>query len=251
MSHRHRLRQRRRAARARIGVTARRPRADRTASRVYGVREDGGFGRMLSDDARAGLAALGYDGDAIAALARTSKAAARCAARRASVSTRSPQLGLTEPALEAIEEAARDAFNLRAAVHPLVIGPELCEEVLKLPPDVAAGKRGDLLMTLGFSEDEIAAAEAYCMGASDFTRRRRARSRARRDLRQRATSRPTRASRMAAAVAPFARTALDITLDADRSSTPRRAARSRASRRRRAHHHPRRSAADHADACRR
>src|SRR5690606_24850012 len=135
---------------------------------VYGARENGVFGKLLSEDARAGLAALGYDDDEVAAFAlhvegrRTLKGAPgvnldALAAR-----------GLTEPALEAIEEAAADAFNLRAAVHPLVIGPELCQEVLKLPPDVAAGKRGDLLMTLGFSEEDIAAAEAYCMGAGDL-----------------------------------------------------------------------------------
>ena len=46
--------------------------------------------------------------------------------------------------------------------------------MLKLPPDVAAGKRGDLMMTLGFSEEEIAAAEAYCMGAGAISQTRRA-----------------------------------------------------------------------------
>ena len=134
----------------------------------FGARDDGRFGRVLSADARMGLAALGYSGDEIAALTlhveghRTLKNAPGVSLARLE------KLGLTEPALEAIEEAAADAFNLRAAVHPLVIGPELCEAVLKLPPDVAAGKRGDLLKTLGFSEDEIAAAEAFCMGAGDL-----------------------------------------------------------------------------------
>jgi ribonucleoside-diphosphate reductase alpha chain len=104
-------------------------------------------------------------------------------------------------------------------VHPLVIGPELCEEVLKLPPDVAAGKRGDLLMTLGFSEEEIAQAETFCLGAMDligapglkpehaaiFTR----------DIDAGAQI------AMAASIAPFANAALDITLDL--ANTPRRA----------------------------
>jgi ribonucleoside-diphosphate reductase alpha chain len=182
---------------------------------LYGAREDGGFGRVLSDDARAGLAALGYDGDAIAALAthiegrRTLKGAPGVSLNALAAK------GLTEPALEAIEEAVQDALTLRAAVHPLVIGPELCEDVLKLPPDVAAGKRGDLLMTLGFSEDEIAAAQAYCMGASDF---------AGAELLDPAHApvfanarhiAPEARIALAAAVAPFARTALELTLTAE------------------------------------
>ncbi len=178
----------------------------------FGERGDGSFGRLLSEDARAGLAGLGYDQAEIAECAlhaegrRTLKGAPGVNLERLA------GLGLTEPALEAIEEAAADAFNLRAAVHPLVIGHELCEDALKLPPDVAAGKRGDLMMTLGFSEEDIAAAEAYCMGAGDLA--------AARSLAE--THRAIFASALeitadarialAAAVAPFARTALDLTL---------------------------------------
>jgi ribonucleoside-diphosphate reductase alpha chain len=180
----------------------------------FGVRRDGGFGRVLSDDARMGLAALRYDMNAIEALAihaqgrRTLKGAPGVSLEMLAAR------GLTEPALEAIEDAARDAFNLRAAVHPLVIGSEVCEDVLKLPPDVAAGKRGDLMMTLGFSEDDIAAAEAFCMGAGDLKAaavlhdNHRAIFAGARDIA------PEAQIALAAAVAPFARAALDITLDA-------------------------------------
>ncbi len=135
---------------------------------IYGVREDGGFGRLLSEDAQLGLAALGYDCDDIARL-RTHVEGRRTLKTAPGVNlARLAKLGFTETALDAVEEAAVDAFNLRAAVHPLVIGSEFCEQVLKLPADVAAGKRGDLLLTLGFSETEIEAAEAYCMGAASL-----------------------------------------------------------------------------------
>jgi ribonucleoside-diphosphate reductase alpha chain len=179
---------------------------------AYGVRDDGGFGRILTEDARAGLVALGYDGDAIAALA-THIEGRRTLKNAPGVSLdRLAQLGLTEPALEAIEEAAADAFNLRAVVHPLVIGPELCEEVLKLPPDVAAGKRGDLMMTLGFSEDDIASAEAYCMGAGDFTAAAEIRPEHAAIFAGAAAITPDARIAMATAIMPFARAALDLTL---------------------------------------
>jgi ribonucleoside-diphosphate reductase alpha chain len=202
------------ASARRLGLTAAGI-APLDAIALYGAREDGGFGRILSDDARAALAALGYEGDAIATLAchiegrRTLKGAPGVNPDTLGAK------GLTEPALDAIEDAAQDALTLRAAVHPLVIGPDFCEDVLKLPSDVAAGKRGDLLMTLGFSEGEIAAAQAYCMGAADFTGAalldpaHAAIFASARDIA------PDARIALAAAVAPFARTALDLTLTAD------------------------------------
>lgn len=178
----------------------------------FASRSGGGFGRVLSEDVCASLEALGYDDAEIKEFAlhaegrRTLEGAPGVSRERLSA------LGLTEPALEAIEEAIADAFSLRAAVHPLVIGPELCEEVLKLPPDVAAGKRGDLLMTLGFSADEIAAAEAYCMGAGDL-RAAIGLAEAHRAIFASARDIPPDAQiAMAAALAPFARTAVELTL---------------------------------------
>lgn len=188
----------------------------------YGTREDGGFGRILNEDARAGLAALGYDDDAIATLAlhiegrRTLRGAPGVSLDALAAK------GVTEPALEAIEEAARDALSLRAAVHPLVIGAELCEEGLKLPPDVAAGKRGDLLMTLGFSEEEIAAAQAYCMGAPDFSSAAALKAKHAAVFHGARDISPEARIALAAAAAPFARSALELTLTVE--TAPRRAA---------------------------
>lgn len=178
----------------------------------FGAREDGGFGRIISADARAGLAALGYDGDTIAALALHVEGRRTLRGAPGVNLERLEKVGLTEPALEAIEEAAADAFNIRAAVHPLVIGPDLCRDVLKLPPDVAAGKRGDLLMTLGFKEEEIAAAESFCMGAGDLSSANALRDEHRAIFAPARAIAPEARIAMAAAVAPFGRTALDISL---------------------------------------
>jgi ribonucleoside-diphosphate reductase alpha chain len=183
---------------------------------IYGLREDGGFGRLLSDDARIALAALGYDGEEIAAIAQHVEGRRTLRGAPGVNLERLAQLGLTEPALDAIEDAAADAFNLRAVVHPLVIGPELCEEVLNLPPDVAAGKRGDLLMTLGFSEEEITQAEAYCLGAADLIDAPGLKP-AHAAIFAREIA-PDAEIAMAAAIAPFANIALNITLSAEQAS---------------------------------
>ncbi|MEQ1616959.1 MAG: hypothetical protein ABL883_01285 [Terricaulis sp.] len=186
---------------------------------IYGVREDGGFGRLLSEDAEIGLIALGYDADDIARL-RAHISGRRTLKTAPGVNLdQLAKLGFTETALVAIEEAALDAFNLRAAVHPLVISAEFCEQVLKLPADVAAGKRGDLLLTLGFSEAEINAAEAHCMGSTSL-----AHAPGLADEHQsvfhgeREISAEARVA-MAHAVSPFARTALDIAITDPSSRT--------------------------------
>lgn len=176
----------------------------------YGVREDGGFGRVLSAEARMGLVALGYAQDAIENIVTYAEGRRTLKSAPGVNLERLEKLGLTEPALEAIEEAAADAFNLRAAVHPLVIGEDVCASVLKLPADVAAGKRGDLLMTLGFSEDEIAAAEAFCMGAGQIEDA-PGLDPAHKAVFARDIA-PEAQIAMAAALSPFARTALDIAI---------------------------------------
>ena len=179
---------------------------------TLGPRRDGGFGRLLTEDARLGLAALGYDEAAIAALAlhvegrRTLRDAPGVSLQRLA------ELGLTEPALEAIEDALNDAFSLRAAIHPLVIGAALCEQALKLPPDVAAGKRGDLLRTLGFAEAEIAAAEAYALGATSFADAPGLEPEHADIFLSEREIAPTARIAMARALAPFANCALSITL---------------------------------------
>ncbi len=178
----------------------------------FGARGDGGFGRLLSEDTRAGLATLGYDQAEIAEFAVHAEGRRTLRGAPGMNLERLAALGLTEPALEAIEEAAADAFNLRAAVHPLVIGPAFCEDVLKLPPDVAAGKRGDLMMTLGFSEEEIAAADAYCMGAGDLATATGLAEAHRAIFAGAHEITPDARIAMAATVAPFASTALELTL---------------------------------------
>ncbi|MEZ5995852.1 MAG: hypothetical protein R3C25_08855 [Hyphomonadaceae bacterium] len=179
---------------------------------AFGVREDGGFGRLLSEDARAALAALGYDNQEIAALSRHIEGRRTLKGAPGVSHDRLAELGFTEPALEAIEDAAANAFHLRAVVHPLVLGADFCKDVLKLPADVAAGKRGDLMMTLGFNEAEIAAAEAYCIGASDLRNAPELREADAAVFAPADAIAPDAPIAMAAALAPFARVALDITL---------------------------------------
>src|SRR5262249_54771591 len=88
----------------------------------FAMRPDGSFGRALSADARDGLAALGVMGEPLDAIvAHVEGRRTLRGAPGVSLDTLRER-GLSDAALEAIEEAASDALNLRAAVHPIVIG---------------------------------------------------------------------------------------------------------------------------------
>jgi ribonucleoside-diphosphate reductase alpha chain len=182
---------------------------------ALGKNDDGSFGRQLTEDARAGLEALGYDGAQVRSLAsyvgghRTLKDAPGVNLEKLRAK------GLDDTALDAIEDAAREAFHIRAAVHPLVIGPELCEKLLGLPADVAAGKRGDLLKTMGFSDSDIEAAQKFCMGAGTLDGALILSAEHADVFACEPMIAPDAIVSMAEAVTPFAQTAFDLTLHAD------------------------------------
>jgi len=175
----------------------------------YGARADGGFGRVLGADARAGLATLGYTPAQIEAVARAVEGARTLVGAPGVSFEALARKGLDASALEAIEEALGECFSLRAAIHPLVVGAEVCEAAL--------GKRAlesgqDFLAALGFSSAEVSAAESYCMGVDDLAAAGIAA--AHEDVFAPARSIGALARiLMAQAVAPFATTALELSVE--------------------------------------
>lgn len=132
------------------------------------ARDDGGVGRRLAPAAVLGLRVLGYAPADIVAIA------AHAEGRRSLEGA--PELsleilarkGFPDSSLEAIDEAVRDGFPVRSAIHAAVIGADVLRETFGLPEDVAAGRRGDLLRTLGYGEPEIAAADVWAQGAGSL-----------------------------------------------------------------------------------
>jgi ribonucleoside-diphosphate reductase alpha chain len=133
-----------------------------------GVRSDGAPGRQMAPCAFEGLRALGYAPKAImtfAAIAEGRRSLEGAPGVSLEVLARK---GLPDSSLEAIEEAIRDGFPLRAAIHPSVVGAECLQDTFKISPDIAHARSGDILTSIGFSEADIAAAEAYAHGAGRF-----------------------------------------------------------------------------------
>ncbi len=73
--------------------------------------------------------------------------------------------GLTESALEIIETYIPCVDTLKLAITPWVVGIDFCRNQLKIPARALQSPHFDLLKHLGFSEDDIAAANSHCYGS--------------------------------------------------------------------------------------
>jgi ribonucleoside-diphosphate reductase alpha chain len=133
----------------------------------YGRRRRGGFGHVLTEDGAALLAALGLGERAIDAIRLHVEGRGSLDGAPGVSLEALARKGFSDPALAAVEEAARDAFDLRAVVHPAVLGPAFCRDTLRLPEAVLAG-RADVLNALGFRDSEIDAAQVHCCGAGSL-----------------------------------------------------------------------------------
>ncbi|MGE3303945.1 MAG: hypothetical protein AB7M12_12635 [Hyphomonadaceae bacterium] len=130
----------------------------------YGRRRHGGFGRTLAPETVEALASLGYRPAAIEAVALYVEGRGSLEGAPGVSLEALARKGFNDPALAAIEEAARDAFDIRAVAHPAVVGADFCRDTLGITGE------GDLLAQLGFSAAEIEAADRYCCGAGDLAR---------------------------------------------------------------------------------
>ncbi|HEX9648861.1 MAG TPA: vitamin B12-dependent ribonucleotide reductase, partial [Alphaproteobacteria bacterium] len=73
--------------------------------------------------------------------------------------------GFDRAALERIEAALRDAFDIRFVFNKWTLGAEFCRDSLGLDDDRLDDLGFDMLAALGFSKAEIEAANVHCCGA--------------------------------------------------------------------------------------
>ena len=73
--------------------------------------------------------------------------------------------GFTEAAIAALEEALKDAFDIKFAFTKWILGTEFCIDTLGLDPERLDEISFDMLGALGFSSDAIAEANTYVCGA--------------------------------------------------------------------------------------
>jgi ribonucleoside-diphosphate reductase alpha chain len=73
--------------------------------------------------------------------------------------------GFDEAALEALESALASAYDIKFVFNKWTLGEHLCCTVLGLPAERLEDVGFDMLAALGFSREEIEAANTYCCGA--------------------------------------------------------------------------------------
>ena len=74
------------------------------------------------------------------------------------------QRGFHQAALDAIESALSTAQHIRYVFNKWTLGEDFCLHMLGLSADETDSPTFDMLLALGFSEDEIEAANIYCCG---------------------------------------------------------------------------------------
>jgi ribonucleoside-diphosphate reductase alpha chain len=123
--------------------------------------EDGVLTRVLSEAALQGLSALGVD----AAQARAHLLGAQNLAEAPGIDHAALQAkGFTEHEIAAVETALPFAARLADAISPQVIDPGFLTDVLGLTDADLADPNLDLLAQMGFTPEEVAAAEAHALG---------------------------------------------------------------------------------------
>lgn len=124
----------------------------------------GGYFKIINQSVPPALKALGYDQkdiDEIIAYALGHKTLAD--APGVSLAALKEK-GFTEDALAKVEEAVKSAFSLESIFSPWIIGRDFVEQTLKIPEATWSLPGFSLLKHLGFTAEEIDAAETYACG---------------------------------------------------------------------------------------
>ena len=73
--------------------------------------------------------------------------------------------GFTDEKIETIEAGLASAFDVKFVFNQFTLGEEFCKDVLGFTPEQLEDFSFDMLAALGFSKDEVEAANLWCCGA--------------------------------------------------------------------------------------
>jgi hypothetical protein len=122
--------------------------------------------RVLHSSATEALTRLGYEAKKVEAVSRHVAGTLSLEQAPGINPAVLRERGFTEDVLQKLEQYLPQARKLRFAFTPWVLGTEFCRKVLKVPAAKIEDMRFNLLAYLGFSDAEIAIAEAWCYGSS-------------------------------------------------------------------------------------
>ncbi|MCG8441645.1 MAG: adenosylcobalamin-dependent ribonucleoside-diphosphate reductase, partial [Caulobacterales bacterium] len=125
----------------------------------------GGHFKIINRAVPEALKRLGYDAGAIEAI--TTYAVGRATLKDAPGVGHDAlrAKGFTDHEIAAVEEAAKDAFDIRFIFNRWTFGDGFCRDVLGFADEDLGDPRFDMLTALGFTAEEVEAANLYCCGA--------------------------------------------------------------------------------------
>ena len=125
----------------------------------------GGHFKIINNTVETALETLGYSQDQI--LEISEYAVGRGTLYQASEIGFDALLekGFTNEAIEALEAALANAFDIKFAFNKWTLGETLCTEVLGFSKEELDDPAFDMLRALGFSREAIEAANVYCCGS--------------------------------------------------------------------------------------
>ena len=125
----------------------------------------GGYFKIINRTVPTALARLGYGDVAIAAIIRYAEGNRSLrGAPRINPETLMAK-GFTPDVLEVIERAVADAFDIRFIFNKWTLGEDFCSSRLKLSPETMNQPGFCMLSALGFSAEDIEAANTFACGA--------------------------------------------------------------------------------------
>lgn len=130
--------------------------------------DEGGALRQLSPAAKLAVKELGLDNEQGENVARYVAGHLRLGEQSSISPTVLLGKGLTQHELNAINNALAGAMSLEKAISPEVLGFGFCHDILGLSLEQMVQPDFSLLYFLGFSEDDIAKAEAFIFGHLTF-----------------------------------------------------------------------------------
>ncbi|MFO1058812.1 MAG: vitamin B12-dependent ribonucleotide reductase [Dongiaceae bacterium] len=125
----------------------------------------GGFFKIINRMVPAALTALGYGEEEIEEIVRYALGHATLAGAPAIDHAALRARGFTAAAIESIERGLAGAFDIRHIFNRWTLGEAFCRDVLGLTSAQLDDVRFDLLGHLGFSREQVEAANTYCCGA--------------------------------------------------------------------------------------
>ncbi|MDR2159249.1 MAG: vitamin B12-dependent ribonucleotide reductase [Treponema sp.] len=124
----------------------------------------GGYFKIINQSVPPALEALGYSGEAIAGIVAYATGRKTFAEAPGINAGTLKARGFTPQALGAAEEAVRTAMNLEGVFNPWILGKDFVEKTLGIGEAVWSRPGFSLLEHLGFSAEDIEAAELHVCG---------------------------------------------------------------------------------------